>query len=78
MKITIIDQRTNTIHQVEEPAPASLEESSFSWFDPNEILAATQRYLFAEDDAGTSASRIRFKDGREIEVDCKTGDLVGV
>lgn len=78
MKITIIDQGSNTIHEVAEAPEKKLDENAFSWFDPDDILAATKQFLFTEDDTNMTSSRIRFTDGREIEVDCKTGDLVGV
>jgi|GEM_PF-7129664 len=79
MKVTIIDQQADTVHELTQANAATLDETStFSWFDPYEIMSASQQFLLAEDEAPLASSRVRFADGREIEVDCTTGDLVGV
>ena len=79
MKVTIIDQQADTVHELAQiEAPKTDETSTFSWFDPYEILSASQQFLLVEDEPVPANSRVRFADGREIEVDCETGDLVGV
>ncbi|MFZ4124969.1 MAG: hypothetical protein ACOYJ2_02710 [Rickettsiales bacterium] len=74
MKITIIDQCSDTIHELVEAEPAPTQSNSFTWFNPQ-----LDSVPFAPEPPEVCPSvAIRFPDGRTIEVDQKTGDLVTV
>ncbi|MBN8542768.1 MAG: hypothetical protein J0M34_00710 [Alphaproteobacteria bacterium] len=74
MKITIIDQSSNTIHELAESPPPPAQGDSFTWFDP-QLEAAP---FAPETPEICPSAAVRFPDGRVIEVDQITGELAAV
>lgn len=75
MKVTIIDQQTDTVHQVSNDTADSADSHALRWFDP---LPDSAFCLEEETENPATSQRIRFRDGREVEIDCDTGELLTV
>jgi hypothetical protein len=78
MKITIIDQHSGHVHEVPTTQPEPPEPNGFCWFDPEHFPIAETGFNLTEDDEAVPTKRIRFTDGREIEINPNTGDLLTV
>jgi hypothetical protein len=78
MKITIIDQTSGSIHELASDRPSTQKPHDLSWFDVESFLKTPEAMSLADESETSLVERIRFPDGREIEVNPETGDLLGV